>query len=95
MARKTVGCVFFDRRTRRIEGVVPIRVPTGNNILRNLTVVCNDHAWDEGYTHWVMPDTVSNPPRWMIFACEGRSRRVYLGEKPTREAAEMWLVSLG
>lgn len=94
MAHK-IDCVFFDRRTRRIEGVVPIPVPTGSNALRGLTIVCNDYAWDEGYTHWVMPNVIGPSSCWMIFACEGRSRRVYLGEKPTREAAEMWLVALG
>lgn len=94
MARKTADIVFFDKPLRKL---VPVAVPlpTANGSrLHALTVRCNDYAWDNVFSHWIMEDTVTTPSRWLIFQCMGRSSRVLLKEQPSREAAEMWLVSL-
>lgn len=37
--------------------------------------------------------TLDTPTCWLVFECLGSSRRNLLAEKPTKEAAEMWLVS--
>lgn len=96
MAYKTIGCVFFNKGPRRFGEPVPILITTGRGPwLGALALSCNNYAHGNGWSHWVMPDTVSTPPRWLVFECTGRGTRRLLTEKPTQEAAEMWLVSLG
>ena len=93
MARLPIEAVFFDRRSRRCETVF-FPLPTGvSGSAPAAKIRCNDYAWDNAFTHWAHYDIVGG--RWLVFECQGRSTRVFLGEKPTREAAEMWLIHLG
>jgi hypothetical protein len=93
MARKWVEAVFFDRKAAEADARhIPLPTTTGGSATAG-KIACNDYAWDNGMTHWAQHDPVRG--EWLLFECMGRSSRAYLGAKPTREAAEMWLVHLG
>ncbi len=93
MAAKSVEAIFYDRETKLVQPTTVMLPATAAGSAIATKVTCCDVAWDTGQSHWAHYDAERD--RWMIFECTGRSSRVYLGDKPTKEAAEMWLVHLG
>lgn len=85
-------CAFYDKVLKNME-TIRVSIPTGGiGGAPALKLACNDVAFRNGFSHWAQPATLEpNCSRWLIFECGGLARRVYLDEKPTQEAAEMWL----
>ena len=95
MARQPVEAVFFHAVTKAVHRA-DVRVPTGSSGWATAArIACQDYAWDNRFTHWASPRSYRSDTEWDVFKCMGRSERVFLGSKPTKEAAEMWLVHLG
>lgn len=90
--RKAAIASFFNRTTRQIT-LARINIPTGSGAkAQGFTIACHDYAWDNHFTHWAQPMLNDDKGRWLIYACEGRSQRVFIEYMPNREAAEMKLV---
>lgn len=88
-----VECVFYCRPTWTLR---ELALPTSSAPQdHGFRLCCQDYAWENGFTHWVQPDSVADPTCWHVFESRGRYVRLFLRSAPTREAAMAWLVHCG
>lgn len=103
--RRYTTAVFYRRDSKELQPLVSL-IPSGfKPDAQRAQLANNDHAFDNGYTHWVQwhrytaAPTPEGPPRdvekWLIFKCLGRASSRLLHEMPTQASAEMWLVHHG
>lgn len=90
-----VDVAFYARPLKEFTSI-RLRVPSGGGgISHRQRIVCNDYAFEQGSTHFIIFETVEGDPAWSIYQVTGRSpNREVVGRFPTKEAAEMWLVHL-
>ncbi len=74
-----------------------VQVPTGLSPWRlKLREAVRKHAVDQGHTHYAMPLLVDkSPDAWLVYATNPHGVPQFEGRFPTRDSAEMWMVSHG